>query len=104
MNLPRAWKSLWARPLILLGNVCQVEACFTPFGDSVNLSARWVHGLRRMYNGCGNHFRQTRWYSKVTWVKWKLISLRLEIHKIGARFATNLPRAWKSLWAHALYS
>jgi hypothetical protein len=35
MNLPRAWKSLWAHTLVRLGNVCQVEVCFSLFGDSV---------------------------------------------------------------------
>jgi hypothetical protein len=33
MNVPLAWKSLWAAPMVLLGNVCQVEDCFGPFGD-----------------------------------------------------------------------
>jgi hypothetical protein len=32
--------------MVLLCNVCQVEACFDPFGKSVSLSARYVHGLR----------------------------------------------------------
>jgi hypothetical protein len=27
-----------------------------PFGDIVNLNARLVHGLRRMYHGLRNHF------------------------------------------------
>jgi hypothetical protein len=27
-------------PMVLIGNVCQVEACFGPFGDSVSLGAR----------------------------------------------------------------
>jgi hypothetical protein len=31
--------------MVHLGNVCQVEACFSPFGDSVSLGARLVHGL-----------------------------------------------------------
>jgi hypothetical protein len=30
----------WVHPMVLLCNVCQVEACFGPFGDSVSLSAR----------------------------------------------------------------
>jgi hypothetical protein len=30
----------------LLGNLGQVEACFGPHGDSVNLGARQAHGLR----------------------------------------------------------
>ena len=34
----------------------QVEARFGPFGDSVNLDARTVHGLRRTYHRLGNRF------------------------------------------------
>jgi hypothetical protein len=41
--------------MVLLGDVGEVEAHFGPFRDSVNLSARWVHSLRRMYHGHGNH-------------------------------------------------
>jgi hypothetical protein len=33
LNVPRAWKSLWAHPMVHLCNVCQVKACFGPFGD-----------------------------------------------------------------------
>jgi hypothetical protein len=47
----------------LLGDMCRVEARFGPFGDSVNLGARSVHGLRLMYHGYGNHFGRTRWNS-----------------------------------------
>jgi hypothetical protein len=39
-NVPRAWKSFWAHPMVLLGDVGQVEAYFGPFGDSVKLGAR----------------------------------------------------------------
>jgi hypothetical protein len=39
-NVPWAWKSFWAHPVALLADVCQVEARFGPFGDSVNLGAR----------------------------------------------------------------
>ena len=38
-NVPRAWKSLWAHPMVLLGDVSHVKAHFGPFGDSVNLDA-----------------------------------------------------------------
>jgi hypothetical protein len=31
--------------MVLLGDIGQVEARFGPFGDSINLDARWVHGL-----------------------------------------------------------
>jgi hypothetical protein len=49
--------------MVLLGDVCQVEARFGPFGDS-NLGTRYVHGLRRMYHGHGKLFRHTRWTSR----------------------------------------
>ena len=38
-NVPRARKSFWAHPIILLCNIGQEETCFGPFGDSVNLGA-----------------------------------------------------------------
>jgi hypothetical protein len=34
------WKSFWVHPMVLLGDVGQVEAHFDPFGDSVNLNTR----------------------------------------------------------------
>jgi hypothetical protein len=46
--------------MVLLGDIGQVEARFGPFGDRINLDARLVHGLHRMYNGHGNLFRHTR--------------------------------------------
>ena len=33
-------------PIVLLGDEAQVEARFDPFGESANLDARLVHGLR----------------------------------------------------------
>jgi hypothetical protein len=57
----------------------QVEACFGPFGDSANLDARYVIGLRRTYHRVRNHFRCTQWYSEVMRLKQKLISAFLEI-------------------------
>jgi hypothetical protein len=47
----------------LLGDVGHVESCFGPFGDSVSLSAKLVHGLRRTYRKLGNCFGHTRWNS-----------------------------------------
>jgi hypothetical protein len=49
--------------MVLVGDVGQVEARFGLFGDSVNLGARWVHGLHQMCHGHGNRFGHTRWYS-----------------------------------------
>ena len=40
----------------LLGDNGQMEACFGPFVDSVNLDTRKVHGLRRTYHRLRNHF------------------------------------------------
>jgi hypothetical protein len=34
--------------MVLLGDEAQVDARFGLFGDSANLDARLVHGLRRM--------------------------------------------------------
>ena len=31
--------------MVLLGDEAQVESCFGPFGYSVSISARYVHGL-----------------------------------------------------------
>jgi hypothetical protein len=36
----RAWKSFWPHPMELLGDVGQMEACYSLFGDNVNLDAR----------------------------------------------------------------
>ena len=66
-------------PKEFLGDVGHVEPCFDPFGDSVSVGATYVHGLRRTYHRLGNHFGCTQWNSKVTWVMWNLVSIRLEI-------------------------
>jgi hypothetical protein len=39
-----------------LGDVGHVEACLGPLGDSANLDARQVHGLRRMYHKAQKSF------------------------------------------------
>jgi hypothetical protein len=60
LNVPLAQRSFWIHPIILLGDEAQVEAPFSPFGDSANLEARLVHDLRRMYHRLRNHFGCTR--------------------------------------------
>ena len=65
--------------MVLLGDKAQVECCFGPFGDSVSVGARLVHGLREIYHRLINHFVHTQLNSKVTWVMWNLASFRLEI-------------------------
>jgi hypothetical protein len=49
--------------MVPLGEEAQVDARFGLFGDSANLDARLVHGLRRTYHRLGNHFGHARWYS-----------------------------------------
>ena len=39
-------KSFWTHPMELLGDVGHVESRFFPFGVSVSVGARLVHGLR----------------------------------------------------------
>jgi hypothetical protein len=43
----------------LLGDMGHVESCFGPFGDSVSVSERYVHGLRQTYHRRRNHFGRT---------------------------------------------
>jgi hypothetical protein len=45
--------------MVLLGDVCQVKARFHLFGDSVNLGARKLYGLRRIFHGHNNRFGRT---------------------------------------------
>jgi hypothetical protein len=58
-NVPYARKSFWTDTMVLLRDVDEVEARFSLFGDSVNLDARWVHGLRGTCNSLRNHFGPT---------------------------------------------
>ena len=69
--------------MVLLCDVDQVEARFGPFGYSVSISARYVHSLCQ--TRLGNHFGHNRWYSYVTWVKWKLVSVHWEIVSISTQ-------------------
>ena len=49
--------------MIHLGDEAQLEARFGPFGDSANLDARLVNGLRQTYHRLKNHFGRTQWNS-----------------------------------------
>jgi hypothetical protein len=64
--------------MVLLGHEAQLVARFGPFRDSANLDTRSVHSLRRTKHSLRNRFGRTRWYSKVTRLKWKLISVLLD--------------------------
>jgi hypothetical protein len=63
----------------LLGEVGHVEPCFGLFGDSVSVGAKKVHGLRRTYHRLKNHFGRTQWNCLVTWARWNLVSVYLQI-------------------------
>jgi hypothetical protein len=67
-----------------------------------------VHGLRQRYHRLRNYFGHTRWNSKVTRLKWKLVSARLEIGLIlmqgRCSVALNMPKAKKSFWTHPMES
>ena len=74
--------------MVLLGDEARLEDCFSPFGDSTNLNAREVYGLRRTYHRLRNCLRapdvllgdvghvESR---SVHRLNWKLISVHLEI-------------------------
>jgi hypothetical protein len=70
---------VWDAPDGLVSDMGRVESHFSPFGDSVSVSARQVHGVHRTYHRHRNRFGRTRWDSLVTWLKWKLGSVRLGI-------------------------
>ena len=59
-----------------------------------------------MYLGHGNRFGHNRMVLLGNVCQVKLVSVRFEIvlvlRKIGAWFAPNVPRAWKSFWAHPI--
>ena len=55
-----------------------LKARFGRFGDSGNIDARLVHGLRRTFHRLENHFGYTRWNSYVMWVRWNLVLVHLE--------------------------
>jgi hypothetical protein len=59
----------------LVSDMGRVESCFSPFGDSVSVSARLEHGLHRTYHRHRNRFGRSRSDSYVTRIKWKLDSV-----------------------------
>jgi hypothetical protein len=63
----------------LLGDVALVESHFGSFRDGVSVRARQVHSLCQMYHRLRNSFGRTRWYTKLMRLKWKLVSVHLEI-------------------------
>ena len=71
--------------MVLLRDVGQVEAHFGPFGDSVNLDASLMLGLRRTVHRLENHFLRIQRYPLVMWVKWKLVLVCLEIVLISVQ-------------------
>jgi hypothetical protein len=62
-----------------LGDMSHVDSHFGPFGDSVSVVARLVHGLCQTYYRLRNRFGRTRWNSLMMRLKCKLDSVRLKI-------------------------
>ena len=71
--------------MVLHGDVGLVESRFSPFGDRVSVSARFMHGLHQTYHRLRNHFGHTQWYFMVMRLKWKLDSVCLDIVLILAQ-------------------
>jgi hypothetical protein len=46
--------------MVLLGDEVKEDTYFGLFGESANLDARLVHGLRQTYHRLENHFGHTR--------------------------------------------
>ena len=65
-----------------------------------------MHGLRYMYHRFTNRFGCTRWYNKVTRLKWKLGSVHLEkvliLTKDRCTVSSNILLAQKSFWTHPM--
>ena len=71
--------------MVLLGDVGRVEARFITFGDNVSHGTREVHGWHRTLPRLGSSFGCTRWYSYVTLVEWKHVSVHLVIMLVLAQ-------------------
>jgi hypothetical protein len=72
--------------MVLLRDVGQVDARIGPFEDTVNLKARgawFVPMFLRLAIVFGVTRSNTRWYSIVTRVKWKLVWVRSKIMLIS---------------------
>ena len=52
-------ENILAHAMELLGDMGLVESCFGPFGDSISVDARYLHGLRHMYHWLRNCFGRT---------------------------------------------
>jgi hypothetical protein len=63
------WKLFWAHLMEPLGDLGQIEACFSLFGDSANLDEG--RGTVCAQRAIGSKIvLGTRWNFQVTWVKW----------------------------------
>jgi hypothetical protein len=86
----------------VLGDVGHVKSCFSPFGDGVSVSARWCMVCAK----CRNHFGCPRWFSLVTRLKCKLVSVRFEIILILTQnrcmVCAECTIGLKSFWTHPM--
>ena len=65
--------------MVLLGVMSLVEARVGPFGGSVSLAQDRCMVCDECTSGIEIIFGTPDWYSKVMYVKWKLVSVRFEI-------------------------
>jgi hypothetical protein len=65
--------------MVLLGDEAQMEACFGPLETMLVSVQDRCTVCAKFTIASENYFGRTGWYSKVTRLKWKLISVRLEI-------------------------
>jgi hypothetical protein len=63
LNIPKAQKLFWTRPIEHLDDVGHVGSHFGPFRVSVSIEARWLHGMRQAYRNLRNRFERTLWFS-----------------------------------------
>jgi hypothetical protein len=65
-----------------------------------------MYSLRQIYNGHGNCFGHTRLYSWVTYVKWKLVLVHLEIELVLVQdrcmVCVEHTIVLKSFWLHPM--
>jgi hypothetical protein len=54
--LQKIGAQFWTHLMELVSDVGREESRFSPFGDSVSVSARLEHGLHRTYHRHRNHF------------------------------------------------
>jgi hypothetical protein len=71
--------------MIVQGDRAILDAHFVSFGDSANLDARLVQGMRRTYHWLWNCVGCTRWNSSMTSLIWNLFCPFGDSVSVGVR-------------------